>query len=108
MARVARLQDVKVNLRDEKGKEHTFKHKPLTKASTRSILSSKGVKKNTKTKRVLGRKTDMEKVQVYAAIILLTAGTIFGLTQYTSDPAIVAGGALLAGLLVEKIIKSLK
>lgn len=105
MARVARLQDTKINLRDELGKEHTFQHKPLTSASTSAKMSSKGVKKTKTTKRVLGRKTDMEKTikaQKFAALVVLAAGCIFGITQYTNDVAVIIGGVVLVTLLVEK------
>lgn len=106
MARVAKLQDVKVNLRDERGKEHTFRKQPLTFSKHKRIVEARDLGE-TKTNRVRQKRkeTDMEKTikaQKFAALVVLAAGCVFGITQYTNDPAIIVGGVVLVMLLLEK------
>ena len=100
MARVARLQNTKIPLIDEKGKLLTFRSRP-------AIIKSKGSVKQISNKKVEFKRkdSDMEKTikaQKFAALVVLASGCIFGITQYTNDVAVIVGGILLVALLLEK------
>lgn len=89
-----------------KGDKYTTAKQPLTFDKHKRIVKGKELGKIPKQRVRIDRKEkDMEKTikaQKFAALVVLAAGAIFGITQYTSDVAVIIGGTLLVALLVEK------